>query len=142
MTTLSTTLTSLDDPAARAASRVSFQLTYARANDPRVFSAGWLSGPDIPDAYGDAEDTPGEWDGGDAFRDTSQFTEPEWIDRYAGYAINEAIHEALEWLRVDGRCWLDPHGPAEDFIYIQADTLVKKLAELRRTYLADLDETG
>lgn len=119
----------------RAAARVTFQLTYDRTDQPRTFQPGALEGPWIPCAYGSTESQPGGWyqpddDHGDDHPDTTR-TENQWIDRYAGYAVAEAVHEALEWFRVDGRPWLDPHGRAEDEIHAAVAELAAKLAAIR-----------
>jgi hypothetical protein len=115
--------------ASRAAKRCDFQLTYDRALDRRDLAPGVLYGPLIPDAYRPEEQAAGEWESpadGDSI-----LTEEGWINRYASYAVQEAVHEALEWFRVDGRPWLDPHGPADNDIYRLVDELVDKLAALR-----------
>lgn len=120
-----------------AAARVSFQLTYARSQHPRRFAAGLLTGPDLPCAYSSDVRASGDWeDGGDADGVFPGRGEQEWIDRYANYAINEAVHEALEWLRVDGRPWLDPHGAVETEIYALTNELCERLADLRRARLS------
>ncbi|MGI5214882.1 hypothetical protein [Plantactinospora sp. CA-290183] len=134
-------------PADAAAARVSFQLTYARSLKRREFMPGELTGPDIPCAYdgeinasGDwndsRDDTPATDDGGSEESGVAKTVfagrdESGWIDRYANYAVNEAVHEALEWYRVDGHPWLDPHGPAEDEIYSAVNDLVDRLAAIR-----------
>lgn len=124
--------TGVIEPAAQAAAeRVSFQLTYARAEKRRRFTPGFLDGPDIPCAYG-GELASSAWeDSGDLGEVFADRTEQEWIDRYASYAINEGVHEVLEWFRVDGRPWLDPHGKAEDEVYAAVGELVARLAAIR-----------
>lgn len=121
------------EPAAKAAAeRVSFQLTYARADKPRRFQPGFLDGPDIPCAYGGELNASGAWeDGGDLGEVFADRSEDQWIDRYASYALNEAVHEALEWFRVDGKPWIDPHGRDEDEVYAAVGELVAKLAGIR-----------
>lgn len=122
----------IESAARAAAGRVSFQLTYGRAEKPRRFQPGFLDGPDIPCAYGGEVDASGAWeDGGDMGEVFAERTEEEWVTRYASYAINEGVHEVLEWLRVDGRPWLDPHGPDEDEVYAAVGELVARLAEVR-----------
>ncbi|GIG93017.1 hypothetical protein [Plantactinospora endophytica] len=106
-----------------------------------------MTGPDIPCAYGREIDASGDWnhprddsfatvhggweDGGDVEIVFAERDEAGWIDRYANYAVNEAVHEALEWFRVDGHPWLDPHGPAENEIYDAVNDLVDRLASIR-----------
>ncbi|MBU8857711.1 MULTISPECIES: hypothetical protein [unclassified Micromonospora] len=125
------------DPAARsAAQRIAFQLTYARADIPRRFEPGELSGPDIPCAYGSVLAQSGGWEVPEDCGAPGR-TEAEWVDRFASYAVAEATHEALEWFRVDGRPWLDPHGRAAKQIHAAVDELCDKLAEVRRTLLME-----
>ncbi len=125
-----------DAAAERAAARVSFQLTYDRAQVQRVFTAGFLSGPSLPNAYGDDHVRQvGEWDDPDS--GLRRLDEAGWVNQFASYAVNEAVHEALEWFRVDGVPWLDPHGPAEDAIYKAVDDLVRRLAAIRAEHGQD-----
>ncbi len=128
--------------ARRAAERVEFQLTYARSGRRRRFEPGLLEGPDVADAYGGTYSVPGVWENGDDMEgDDRRFTEQEWGDRYASYAVNEAIHEALEWFRVDGRPWLDPHGGAAEELYQLTGQLCQRLAELRAAHTS-LESAG
>jgi hypothetical protein len=121
-----------------AAARVTFELTYARSPVPRRFAAGLMTGPDLPCAYGSEVRASGDWeDGQDASAAVSDRGQDDWIDRYANYAVNEAVHEALEWLRVDGQPWLDPHGEAEEAIHALTNELCEQLAALRRAHLPD-----
>ncbi|MDG9674857.1 hypothetical protein [Micromonospora sp. DH14] len=121
------------EPAAVAASaRVSYQLTYARSPVTRRFSPGELTGPDIPCAYDGPIAASGYWEDS---RDLDELrpdrTDNDWIGRYAGYALAEAIHEALEWLRVDGQPWLDPHGRHGAQVHAAVDDLVDHLVRIR-----------
>ncbi|MEU1813246.1 hypothetical protein [Micromonospora aurantiaca (nom. illeg.)] len=121
------------EPAAVAASaRVSFQLTYARAPRRRHFTPGELTGPDIPCAYDGPIAASGYWeDSRDLDEVHPDRSEDDWINRYAGYAVAEAIHEALEWLRVDGQPWLDPHGRNSRQVHAAVDDLVNQLIGIR-----------
>ena len=119
-----------DEVAWAAAARCSFQLTYARSDEIRRFEPGWLTGPSIDNAYGEGGvPQAGEWY---ASSDVMPDTEDGCVDVYASYAVNEAIHEALEWFRVDEVPWLDPHGKAEQFINVLVDEFCAKLAKLRQ----------
>jgi hypothetical protein len=129
-----------EDAAQRASARVEFQLTYARCESRREIEPGRLSGPEIADAYRTGEKAPGDWEDGDDARYVD-YDEDGWINRYASYAVTEAIHEALEWFRVDGKPWLNPHGLAENRIYKLTNKLCADLAELRREVLADSQKT-
>jgi hypothetical protein len=124
--------------ARRAAMRCDFQLTYDRALDRREFGPGVLYGPLIPDACHSTELAAGDWESPDG----EILTEKGWINRYASYAVQEGVHEALEWFRVDGRLWLDPHGPAENDIYRLVDELVDKLTALRAARHAPDEENS
>ncbi|MFB6392667.1 hypothetical protein [Polymorphospora lycopeni] len=120
--------------ATEAAARVEFQLTYARSPVRRKFGSDGITGPSIPCAYGRDLNASGDWD--DPRPTDPPILNPAgWIDRYAGYAVAEAIHEALEWCRVDGAPWLDPHGPAEQQIHAEVDRFVAALAEIRRQHI-------
>ena len=111
--------------------RVEFRLTYDRC-DSREFSPDGLFGPRIPDAYGrPGENAPGEWFSGDALNpEDGTITDRQWFAHWAQMAVNEAIHEALEWYRVDGTPWLDPHGSCERAIYAETAKLCRKLADM------------
>lgn len=106
-----------------AAARVSFALAYARTG-PREFSAQEMDGPMVPNAYGDGEQWI-LWVDGD---DPDEISEDGFVDKFARMAISEAVHEALEWFRVDGEPWLDPHS-----MVAEAEVL-----ELSRRFAADL----
>lgn len=137
----------VDDPrdaseaaAGRAATRCDFHLTYDRAADRREFGPGVLYGPLIPDAFQPGEQAAGDWESpadGD-----SLLTENGWIERYASYAVQEAVPEALEWFWVDGWPWLDPHGLADNDICRLVDKLVDDLARLRAAQDASKRDGG
>lgn len=127
----------MTDAALTASNRCSFQLSYHRSQLVRSISPGLIDGEYIDDAYNPGESTPGEWENGPAmppFDDATPMTSvsvEEWTDHYASMAVNEAVHEALEWFQVDGEPWLDPHGEHEDMIYELVNELARKLADLR-----------
>jgi hypothetical protein len=125
-----------NEAAKQAAERCEFQLTYARSAVRREFSEGVLTGSPIDNAYGGDLKASGEWDDGDDFL-VMRSTPEEWITRFARYAINEAVHEALEWFRVDGKPWLDPHGDFEDEIYAEVGSLCDRLAKIRSEAMSD-----
>jgi len=127
------------DAAEKAAERCEFALTYART-EPRELAPGMILGPDIDDVYHPGQKSSGEWMGEvpDGYHDAHPavlLTEDVFIDHYAGMAINEAVHEALEWFRVDGKPWLDPHGPTDSDIYAAVAELVEKLTSFRHGLL-------
>lgn len=115
-----------------AKERVEFRLTYART-EPREFAQELLLGPRIPDAYGNGTSS-GDWCSGD-WPDDDDGAE-EWLAHFMQMAVNEAVHEALEYLHVDGRSYLDPHGEMEAEIYRATEVLCGVLATLRARSLS------
>lgn len=112
--------------------RCSFDLTYRRSDRPRQLTPGWMSGGDIDNAYRPDDKASGEWIWEDDRPDVpSDPTVHQWETHFASMAISEAVHEALEWFRVDGKPWLDPHGDQEPRIYDSVRALVESLAALR-----------
>lgn len=118
-----------------AAKRVQFQLTYDRT-DPREFGRHEVDGPMMPNAYGPGQ----QWGMWSDFDDPAEPTEDAWIDKYARMAIGEAVHEALEWFRVDGKPWIDPHSmELEAAVMDEVNALCVRLAQLRRETPNDND---
>lgn len=121
----------------QAAERCSFQLAYTRAATRRAIHPGMIRGDDIDDADTEGDLTSGTWNAAD--HPAEQYTPAEtrlvladeWIDHYASMAVNEAVHEALEWFHVDGERWLDPHGDGETATYDAVDRLCRALAKIR-----------
>lgn len=114
-----------------AASRVSYRLTFAKTSAPRAWSPDELSGPDIPDAYRDGEQSSGYWAQEEPYdTEDPEVTEQEWLDHYLSMAVNEAVHEVLEWFRVDDHCYLDPHGEHEPAIFAAVNACAAQLAAL------------
>lgn len=122
------------DRVAEFAQRFSFQLTYGRSPVPRRFSVDGISGPQIDNAYEPHErersdDTaPGDWDSGEW--GGTEYPEEEWRAHFFNWAISEAVHEALEWFREDGKILLDPHGPAELKIHDLCSRFASELLDL------------
>jgi hypothetical protein len=115
----------------RAAGRVNFQLSYHRATETRVFSDDTLSGEDIDDAYRPGQKAPGDWTIGDGPLNEDENTEEFWVGTFAQAAVQEGIHEVLEWLEVDGKKWLDPHGVHEGEIMQAVERLYHELVGIR-----------
>ncbi len=116
------------NPFKEAKSRVRYCLTFD-ATDPRDFGEDHLLGPDLPNAYGpDGRRQVGEWFGGPPARSESV---EDWLTHFAGMCIAEAVHEALEWFRVDGEPWLNPHGIHQHDIDDLVSELTDKLSALR-----------
>lgn len=121
-----------------AAARCEFQLTYNRADEKRTFLPGKITGPDIPDAYGEDTTYDGTSDGAwfaepppKAHR--AFLTENDWISHFASMAIHEGVHEVLEWFQVDGVPWLDPHDrDQQEIIYSLIEELVAGLTQIRK----------
>jgi len=117
-------------PWERAVGRVDFSLTYART-EPRTFFPDEMRGPDLPDAYGGDHPQVGEWTGGTSLNEEElDVPESDWLAHFASMAVGEAVHEALEWFRVDGKPWLDPHGAEEAQVHKLVEQLTTGLAKL------------
>lgn len=114
----------------QATARVEYCLTYERCA-PRTFYPSELHGPDIPDAFADRF-MPGEWYDGDDGPDPDdpEATQADWFAKFAKMAVNEAVHESLEWFKVDDRPWLNPHGDHEREIFRLVNKLCADLAVL------------
>lgn len=113
----------------KANARVEYCLTFDRCA-PRTFYPNEMHGPDIPDAFANRF-MPGEWyDGTSVPEDDPAMTEEKWFARFAKMAVNESVHEALEWLKVDGKPWLNPHGESERAIYDAVNKLCTRLAAI------------
>lgn len=113
----------------RARERAEYRLTFDKC-DPRLIMPHELMGPDIPCAFTERM-MPGEWYDGEApSEEDDEQTEEDWFAQFAKMCVNEAVHEALEWLKVDGRPWLNPHGESERAIYAAVNQLCARLAEI------------
>lgn len=125
-----------EDVVVRAAGRVNYRLTYAATPIPREMDSGSIFGPDIPNAY-DPDGSSlgsGEWCDPEFWSAVGDApTERDVIDRWFVTAVREAIHESLEWFRVDGRIYLDPHGDHEREIHILSEELGKALVSLAKS---------
>lgn len=140
--------------AEEAAKRVRFLLSYKP--DQHKKTTGWgLEGTPLPNAYHesrrlgllpplewrdrhrDVELSTGTWDNYeppgryDEPTDTQLATEEEWQKFWLDNALNEAVHEALEWFWVDGRPLIDPHGPHEMAIFRAVSDLVSAIWALQ-----------
>jgi hypothetical protein len=115
----------------RLRSRVDHRLTYDRTEEPRFFYADALMGPDIPDAFGDGMSA-GEWCAEDhPSEDDPTIAEEDWFAHFAHMAVAEGVHEVLEWFKVDGEPWLNPHGIFETHIHRRVEAFWKELVALR-----------
>lgn len=113
---------------AQAVGAVSYPMSFRRVR-PRTFTQDMLFGPSLPNARGDGS-SDGGWTSGDAPDDGADVE--VWLAHFAEMVVSEAVHEALEWLRVDGALWLDPHGPAEYLIHSAVHDLCVRLAALHK----------
>lgn len=119
---------------AEAAKRVTYRLTYD-VTDPRECRLGGIDGPDLPNSYwhmdgdkpGRSKTGSGEWCDPDH---PSSGDPQDHVDRWFTVAIREAVHEAMEWFWVDGRQYLNPHGPCEDEIHDLSGEFAEKLLAL------------
>lgn len=117
------------------ARRADFQLHYGRSSQLRSLEPdGIMQGDKIDNAYSSGGLSSGEWYDNrlrSHSDDTPLPSEDEVLAGFFAMAVNEAVHEALEWFRVDGAPALDPHGSAEATIQGLVDELALKLWELR-----------
>lgn len=108
--------------------RLSYGLTYTY--EERTFDFVGMYGPDIPNAYNPADPddtTPGEW-----CHDVSD-CDNDPVYHVLSMAVYEAIHEALEWTRLDGEILLDPHDRKwENDILALSGDVSAKLFELAK----------
>lgn len=110
-----------------AAGRLSYRLAFAQI-DPREFQPGEMFGPDTPDALGLRERVPGDWGKTDCPDETDPaVSEQDWIAHFLTLALNEAVHEVLEWFQIDGERYLNPHGVHEGTIVEHVDALATRL---------------
>ncbi|WP_158894267.1 hypothetical protein [Amycolatopsis anabasis] len=116
-----------------AAARLSYRLAFG-PTDTREFRPGELFGPDTPDALGVRDRVPGDWGKTDCPDETDPaVSEQDWIAHFLTLALNEAVHEVLEWFQVDGVRYLNPHGGHEAAIVKHVDRLAEQLALLAET---------
>jgi hypothetical protein len=96
-----------------------------------------IDGEDIPNAA-DIGGRPsiGNWSGElDAGEDV--------FERVIGWVVEEAIHEALEWLRLDGEVLLDPHGVYKPEIWTASQAAVRPIvAAARLAYAERMDSAS
>jgi hypothetical protein len=111
-----------------AVAKVDYRLTFGCEPGPRELRHDTLRGADMPDAYHAGARVSGEWFGGDVLDDDASVE--SWLEHFARMAVGEAVHEALEWFRVEGRPWLDPHGVHEASIHLLVSELVGRFAQL------------
>lgn len=109
-----------------------YGLTFARGD--RTIAPFGIDGPEIPNARHDlgswSKQSPGDWsseidDSGD-----------DALAHVIRCAVQEAVHEALEWLRLDGKQILNPHGEHEVRIFNLVDELVDGLWSLATEAIA------
>lgn len=117
--------------------RLSFQLTYAR-DTTRRFHAMGIVGADLPNSYQEGEMASGSWDQ-DGMADPTD--ERALVAEAFNAALGEAVHEALEWFKLDGQPLLDPHDRGvEDDVHAAVRDLTDALlflAEGRTLRLSD-----
>jgi hypothetical protein len=120
-----------------AVARSSYRLTFGKTEKSRRFLEDGLDGPFIPNAYRDDDsEESGDWEQKPSFAVNGKYIEgsgasPEdWLAHFLSMAINEAVHEALEYFRVDDKPYLDPHGKREQEIYLLVNELAANLAEI------------
>ena len=92
-----------------ASQRVDYQLSFRRSREQRVFGEGELNGEDIDCARTNGNKSLAGWYDRPVPGLIDQMSEEDWVNWYQMMALQECVHEALEWFNVDGEPWLDPH---------------------------------
>lgn len=105
--TFPTTLEALNE-------RVSYRLSFTPTPEPRTWHWDMLDGPRLPNAYGRGT-SPGSWE-----IELSEYK--DLLEGVLTAVISEAIHEALEWLRLDGEILVDPHSSEHSNVVLRAST--------------------
>lgn len=116
-----------------AIARCAFNLNYSRAKSPRHFHDDGISGDSIDDAFTPGRTAPGDWSAGgnwNTFAKDARVPETVWIERFFTVAVQEAVHEALEWFRLDGKVLLSPHAAHEIDILDRSAELAQQLFSL------------
>ena len=116
-----------DEVRAAAADRVSFDLHFKRADKPRKFGRGELTGGEIDDAFAPpGQKSAGYWEC-PHFMDMEDVNENAWLQEFFAVAVTEAVHEALEWFRIDGKLMINPHGKNENAIMLETSVFARQL---------------
>ena len=119
-----------------AAGRVDYRLTYEATPTPRECHGNGISGPPIQNAYNPSDPKDrgsGDWEDPDFVDSMKELSEEAAIDRWFVVAVREAVHEALEWYRVDGQIFLDPHGEHEISIHDVSEKFAIELLKIRES---------
>lgn len=120
----------------RVTDHIDFRLAYTCTPEPRKWVAelqqvDLLRGPRLPNAYDNGKTSgPGDWsypDGVETVRDALRV------------CVGEAVHEVLEWFKVDGEMYLDPHGGYVRSIENDCNELVDRI--IRAKSLEDAEES-
>lgn len=107
--------------------RMSFGLSYRYEPGRRIW-AGGIDGKNIPNAYRPTSREHGR-QSGDWCAEISDYDNDPYLHAFSA-AVCEAIHEALEWFKVDGKVLLDPHGQHELAIANHANAVARALFAL------------
>ncbi len=125
----------------RASNRVTYDLSFKRAETPRQFDSYELAGDQIDDAYA----PPGKKSyGGWSCPHFSEIdgNEEAWLQEFFCVAVTEAVHEALEWFRIDGRLVMNPHGKNETAIILETAEFARQMyRKYGRSDLQDVQGT-
>ncbi len=109
-----------------AAARVSYNLSYKRSETPRRFDMYELTGDELDDAYAaPGKKSTGAW--ACPHFPSLDGNEEAWVQEYFCVAVTEAVHEALEWFRVDGRLVMNPHGKNEAAIILETAEFARQM---------------
>lgn len=111
----------------KASERVSYDLSFKRAETPRKFREYELTGDDLDDAFSPAgQKSTGHWEC-PHFMEGDARPPEDWFREFFKVAITEAVHEAMEWFRIDGRLVINPHGKNEMKIFEVSDRFGEEL---------------
>lgn len=109
-----------------------FQLTYARAASDRVLHDAGITGPDIDDSRDRRHQSCGDW-----HDETGPTEDGGMLFQWFRMALNESVHEALEWFQVAEEPLLDPHSTYDARICAEVERLAYALWPMAQEQIED-----
>lgn len=109
-----------------AQERARFDLSYKKSHTQREFCQDGTTGEMITCAYSGKPEVSGEW----YHNFPGSDEDVDWFRYFLRAVVAEVVHEGLEWFKVDGRCFLDPHGAHEFRIHAMCDEFADRLYAL------------